>query len=108
MLLVRCLARASGSTWFRIPPALSSILAALGTLKLRVVGILDHVDPLVSSSNHYVVYYTVRDSASLPLVGLGGLCPKTALLCYAAMPAGSSIMLNPEAYYAGNMPIVFL
>ena len=38
------------------------------------------------------------------IVGLGGLCPKKALLCYAAMPAGRSIMLNPEAYYAWNMP----
>ena len=41
-------------------------------------------------------------------VGLGGLCPKKALLCYGAMPAGSSIMLNPEAYYAWNMPTVCL
>ena len=39
-------------------------------------------------------------------IGLGGLCPKKALLCYAAMPAGSSIMLNLEAYYARNMPTV--
>ena len=30
---------------------------------------------------------------------------KKALLCYAV---GSSIMLNPEAYYAGNMPTVCL
>ena len=41
-------------------------------------------------------------------LGLGGLCPKKAVLCYAAMPAGSSIMLNLEAYYAGNMPTVCL
>ena len=43
-----------------------------------------------------------------PVVGLGGLCPKKALLCYASMPAGSSIMLNLEAYYARNMPAVCL
>ena len=41
-------------------------------------------------------------------IGLGGLCPKKALLCYAVMPAGSSIMLNLEAYYARNMPTVCL
>ena len=44
-----------GSMRFRIPPALSSVLAALGTLQLRAVGILNHVDPLVSSSNYYIV-----------------------------------------------------
>ena len=44
-----------GSIWFRIPLALSSVLAALGTLQLRAVGILNHVDPLVSSSNYYRV-----------------------------------------------------
>ena len=43
-----------GSTRFRIPPALSSVLAALGTLQLRAVGILNRVDPLVSASNLYV------------------------------------------------------
>ena len=46
-----------GSTRFRIPPALSSVLAALGTLQLRAVGILNRVDPLVSASNLYVVPY---------------------------------------------------
>ena len=49
--------------------------------------------------------HTRQDAASGPgSVGLGRLCPKKALLCYAAMPAGRSIMLNPEAYYAWNMP----
>ena len=43
-----------GSTRFRIPPALSSVLAALGTLQLRAVGILNRVDPLVSASNLYL------------------------------------------------------
>ena len=43
-----------GSTRFRIPPALSSVLAALGTLQLRAVGILNRVDPLVSASNLYI------------------------------------------------------
>ena len=31
----------NGFTWLRIPPALSSVLAALGTLQLRAIGILD-------------------------------------------------------------------
>ena len=44
--------------------------------------------------------------SSQPPVGLGGFCPKKAPLCYAAMPEGSSIMLNLEAYYAQNMPTV--
>ena len=43
-----------GSTRFRNPPALSSVLAALGTLQLRAVGFLNRVDPLVSASNYYV------------------------------------------------------
>ena len=43
-----------GSTRFRIPLALSSVLAALGTLQLRAVGILNRVDPLVSASNLYL------------------------------------------------------
>ena len=43
-----------GSTRFRIPPALSSVLAALGTLQLRAGGILNRVDPLVSASNLYI------------------------------------------------------
>ena len=43
-----------GSTQFRIPPALSCVLAALGTLQLRVGGILNRVDPLVSASNLHV------------------------------------------------------
>ena len=46
--------RPMGSTRFRIPPALSSVLAVLGTLQLRAVGILNRVDPLVSASNLYV------------------------------------------------------
>ena len=51
-----------GSTRFRIPPALSSVLAALGMLQLRAVGILNGVDPLVSASNLYLVL------SKLPLV----------------------------------------
>ena len=43
-----------GSTRFRIPPALSNVLAALGTLQLRAGGILNRVDPLVSASNLYL------------------------------------------------------
>ena len=43
-----------GTTRFRIPPALSSVLAALGTLQPRAVGILNRVVPLVSSPNYYL------------------------------------------------------
>ena len=43
-----------GSTRFRNPPALSSVLAALGMLQLRAVGFLNRVDPLVSASNYYI------------------------------------------------------
>ena len=48
-----------GYTWFRIPPALSSVLAVLVMLQLRAVGILNHVDPLVSSSNYYLCTLTL-------------------------------------------------
>ena len=40
---------------FRIPPALSSVLAVLRTLQLRAVGILNRVHPLVSPSNLYIL-----------------------------------------------------
>ena len=43
-----------GSTRFRNPPALSSVLAALGMLQLRAIGFLNHIDPLVSASNYYI------------------------------------------------------
>ena len=45
---------ASTNGRFRNPPALSSVLAALGTLQLRAVGFLNRVDPLVSASNYYL------------------------------------------------------
>ena len=48
------LGRPMGSTWFRIPPPLSSVLTVFGMLQLRAIGILNRVDPLVSSSNCYV------------------------------------------------------
>ena len=44
-----------GSTLFRDPQARSSALAALGTLQPRASGSLNHVDPLDSVSNYYVV-----------------------------------------------------
>ena len=58
IMLPRCeMPRPMGSTRFRIPPALSSVLTAFRTLQLRAVGILNHVyiiiDPLVLSSNYY-------------------------------------------------------
>ena len=58
-----------GSTRFRILPALSSVLAALGTLQLRAVGILNRVDPLVSASNLYLVESAVAGGASEVMVG---------------------------------------
>ena len=69
-MLPRCskLASANGSTWFRIPPALSSVLAALGTLQLRAVGILNYVDPLVSSSNYYIGVCAAGTAAAAPML----------------------------------------
>ena len=55
-----------GSTQFRIPPALSSVLAALEMLQLRADGILNCIGPLVSVSNYYVFRYYV-DVGTLPL-----------------------------------------
>ena len=43
-----------GSTLFRDPQALSSALAALGTLQPRAFGSLNRVDPLDSVSNYYL------------------------------------------------------
>ncbi len=45
-----------GSTGFRNPRALSSALAALGTLQPRALGFLNPVDPLYTVPNCYVVY----------------------------------------------------
>ena len=44
--------------WFRNPWALSSALAALGTLQLRVLGFLNHLVTLVSAPNYYIVSNT--------------------------------------------------
>ena len=44
-----------GSTLFRDPQARSSALAALGTLQPRAFGSLNHVVPLDSVSNYYLV-----------------------------------------------------
>ena len=44
------------TTRFRIPAALSSVLAAPGILQPRTVGILNRVVSLVSLPNYYVVY----------------------------------------------------
>ena len=44
-----------GSTVFRNPRALSSALAALGTLQPRALGFLNTVDPLDTVSNCYIV-----------------------------------------------------
>ena len=60
-----------GSTRFRNPPALSSVLAALGTLQLRAVGFLNRVDPLVSASNYYLL--KMKPLNSLVLISLSVL-----------------------------------
>ena len=44
-----------GSTLFRDPQARSSALAALGMLQPRALGSLNHVDPLDSVSNYYIL-----------------------------------------------------
>ena len=46
-----------GSTVFRNPRALSSALAALGTLQPRALGFLNTVDPLDTVSNSYTEAY---------------------------------------------------
>ena len=43
-----------GSTLFRDSQALSSALAALGTVQPRAFGSLNRVDPLNSVSNYYL------------------------------------------------------
>ena len=63
---------------------------------------------IMAPSSRCDKWNTWISSPTAVALGLGGLCPKKALLCYAAMPAGRSIMLNPEAYYAWNMPTVRL
>ena len=45
-----------GSMRFRNPRALSSILAALGTLQRRALRFLNRVNPLVSVSNLYLEF----------------------------------------------------
>ena len=44
-----------GSKLFRSPQALSSALAALGTLQPRAFVFLNNLDPLDSASNYYLV-----------------------------------------------------
>ena len=48
-----------GTKRFSNPQALSSALAALGTLQPRAFGLLNRLVPLVLASNYYVAsYYT--------------------------------------------------
>ena len=54
-----------GSTVFRNPRALSSALAALGTLQPRALGFLNTVDPLDTVSNCYIEYYGFHSAMSL-------------------------------------------
>ena len=54
VIFVNALAALTMYQWlFRIPLALSSILAALGLLQPRTIRILNCVDPLVSPSNSW-------------------------------------------------------
>ena len=48
-----------GSTVFRNSRALSSALAALGTLQARALGFLITVDPLDTVSNCYIEHYGI-------------------------------------------------
>ena len=57
--------RSIGTTRFRIPPALSSILT-LRTLQSRAVGILNRIDPLVSLPNYGALTW------KLPKIQLNG------------------------------------
>ena len=53
-----------GSTRFRNPQALSSVLASLGTLQPQVFGFLNRIDPLVSASNYYIAAHVFYSASS--------------------------------------------
>ncbi len=55
-----------GSAGFRNPRALSSALAALGTLQPRALGFLNPVDPLYTVPNCYVGVNSERGKLSGP------------------------------------------
>ena len=57
-----------GSTRFRNPWALSSAIAALGTLQPRALGFLNHVDPLASVSNLYLMVDFLHSTVSIVTV----------------------------------------
>ena len=62
-----------GSTVFRNPRALSSALAALGTLQPRALGFLNTVDPLDTVSNCYLAnvaqqFVITRVNPPMPLI----------------------------------------
>ena len=54
-----------GSKLFRNPQALSSALAALGTLQPRAFVFLNNLEPLDSASNYYVEQFVSINSAYL-------------------------------------------
>ena len=54
-----------------------------------------------------VVYVWPRSKLIELLVGLGGLCSKFALLCYAAIPKGCSIMLKSSSIMLKSSSIMF-
>ena len=58
------------STRIRRPRALSSVLAALGTLQPRALGLLIRVDFIDSLSNYYIEYLFVYNSSGtcIPLL----------------------------------------
>ena len=49
--------RLTGTKRFSNPQALSSAVAALGTLQPRAIGLLNRLVPLVLASNYYVCMY---------------------------------------------------
>ena len=50
-----------GTKRFSNPQALSSALAALGTLQPRAFGLLNRLVPLVLASNYYIVYKALQE-----------------------------------------------
>ena len=92
---------------FRNPRALSSALAALGTLQPRALGFLKRVDPSVSVSNLYIVHGF--DAISLH-TNTSSLERATNLKCvpFCHSPMGfkeiSVLPLTTNQYYCTFMP----
>ena len=61
---------------------------------------LDYDNPLVQQYKKWFPFYDIIKDEG---IGLGGVCSKIPLLCYAPMPVKTTIMLQPHVYYAHNM-----